>query len=577
MATRSFRWRINGGSWNYETEALPFNLSSVTAEDQVDVEPIGEQITLEAYWQSLVARDLNDAYALMDLDFAGSLFFYNGTIYDDEAAILAAVGGSVASSIYTFPPQDVPGAENLLSNGTFDSDTDGWTPNAGLTIASVSGELELVSTTGAFRKVSTPLTDKNGIAVKAAVTGRRSSGSGGFLAAGSNANSAMTGGLVLGSPTIATGSDEETSVIMGLRSSSWLGLRTSNTSADGTFYCDDFTATEVVPTPGWVASGGISFYLEFDAPGSTPSGDEVIFAGYDDGTGSGTNKTFLFVNSSMELVLRVLYYNNTSVDMTIATLTTGQACKLAVTIAPGDNGFTYASLDGEVASSDSTSEFPGIGYLKIGEDSDGSGDYSGSIDRFAVLNGVQDGKWCAAITAPAASIWMEGDSYVSGAGGVVLADTLNDLVDETVVWTAVGGTAIETIYARCQDYDYYLKSRPFVLWDGGPNGYTTAEEYCDVVQQIIDLLPHEMFILIPAATPYGGDTTIYDEMIAEMESRWPDNVLDWQDYLPHTSGVIDLSQMLNYPTDPTHLNQTAMDTMAAAIDAYLVVKGWIAA
>lgn len=61
--------------------------------------------------------------ALLDLDFAATRFFYKDRHFASETALLAAIGGTKSGIKRTIGPYDIPGASELVSNGTFSGGT----------------------------------------------------------------------------------------------------------------------------------------------------------------------------------------------------------------------------------------------------------------------------------------------------------------------------------------------------------------------------------------------------------------------------------------------------------------------
>jgi len=161
-------------------------------------------------------------------------------------------------------------------------------------------------------------------------------------------------------------------------------------------------------------------------------------------------------------------------------------------------------------------------------------------------------------------VWTEGDSYVSGSGGASFDAGLRGQ-GITLASTAVGGASMTDIRDRLiANKSTIRKCNLLVVWDGSHNGYVDAESYVDLLQEGLDAVGID-FIVIPAAIPYGATDSGQIAIRDEFEARWPGKVCDWRDYIPNTGGVIDQNRMLNYPTDSTHLNQTAYDEAAAGV------------
>lgn len=162
-------------------------------------------------------------------------------------------------------------------------------------------------------------------------------------------------------------------------------------------------------------------------------------------------------------------------------------------------------------------------------------------------------------------LWVEGDSYVSGAAG--LAQSLRD-AGHIVVSTALGGSTMTNIRDRLISNASLIRQvDKLIVWDGAQAEFTTADAYADLLETGLNAVGATPFVLIPEATPYGtADDTEQLAILAEFESRWPGRVFDWRDSIAHTNGVINQNRMLDYPTDPTHLNDTAHDEAVTGLE-----------
>jgi hypothetical protein len=177
--------------------------------------------------------------------------------------------------------------------------------------------------------------------------------------------------------------------------------------------------------------------------------------------------------------------------------------------------------------------------------------------------------------SPVRCLWGEGDSFMAGAYAAPLMTTVAGVTGRSVSSTGAGSSTIQGIRDRIIA-NPALRNRVLIVWDGSENGYTTAAAYCDDLNTGLISLGHSRFILIPASVPYGGSTVNPLAIRSEMLTRWPNNVLDWRDWIPNTAGVVNQDQMGdpgNSPTDP-HLSQGAMDLIAAGIADFIAGKGW---
>jgi hypothetical protein len=174
------------------------------------------------------------------------------------------------------------------------------------------------------------------------------------------------------------------------------------------------------------------------------------------------------------------------------------------------------------------------------------------------------------------ALWTEGDSYMDGAGGADLKTIVGLVTGRDVSDTSVGGATMADIRDRIVANTSSKAQSILIVWDGSTNGYVDAASYTDELETGIDALGHSRFVVIPSAVPFGLSYTgsRSEALHAEFISRWPDNTLSWRDWIANTDGTINEDRMLDYPTDPTHLNQTAMNEMAAGIKAFIDAKAW---
>lgn len=177
-----------------------------------------------------------------------------------------------------------------------------------------------------------------------------------------------------------------------------------------------------------------------------------------------------------------------------------------------------------------------------------------------------------------APIRAEGDSYMSGAYSTSLARLIARATGRLVLNTAKGASSMEEIRDRIVVTSGAGGARPggvTVIWDGSNNGMASVSRYADALQQAVDALGHDRFVIIPAMSG-----SALDAVAAEFRRRWPGHVLDWRDVLGAYHGTIP-AKYLAHPdargagkADRTHLNDTAMVPMADAIAKFIAAKGW---
>jgi hypothetical protein len=506
--------------------------------------------------------------AIFHAGYAAGQYWHNGRVYADETAFNVAVSGSVSGATRRIGPVDVDGAPELISNGDFTVDASGWTstPSAGVDLAAVGGQLEHtlngITNGGALQNVS-------------AILGRAYT-TRGKLRRGTNTNNLFfltnkSSGFA-GGPSVAALTQMQG--FWGAEGGMAVVTRAGATTPTGTYYADDISVKEVRPFPGYVPEFFGATIVGI-TPASTPVSEQVLFDAQSDGY-------YLYNGAWIEAAttrncIRVVQDTSGRIKVTVrfggsdaAVLDLGAvpgATQFRVDLACKTNRFV-AWLNGGVAVADVVGTMPGIAYFRIGR-SPGGEAWGGSVVSVSVYGHQR---------SPGNAIRFEGDSYAGGAGGVSLPTTLQTLMSRPVINTGVGASEMSGIRDRvllAADAD--LLPCTTVIWDGSQNGYTTASAYTDLLATAIAKLGHNRFIVIPAAVPYnlGPYAGSQAEAIAnEYQSRWPNNFLHWRDWIANTNGVINQDRMLNYPSDAWHLNQTAMNEMAAGISAFITAKGW---
>jgi hypothetical protein len=183
-------------------------------------------------------------------------------------------------------------------------------------------------------------------------------------------------------------------------------------------------------------------------------------------------------------------------------------------------------------------------------------------------------------------IWTDGDSYMSGASGVVLRTLLSTATGRQVTNTAAGGATISDCLTRIQGLTHLAYQCRFVYWNGSETIGTLAD-YLAVVDDILDVTGLNVVFLPPVAPGPSSSSAItadvqngidlYDALVERGVGTFdPIDVLgplndasaeDLQDWAAH---VVPRSLRL----DSVHLNSTAMTAIANEIAATLTARGW---
>jgi hypothetical protein len=207
---------------------------------------------------------------------------------------------------------------------------------------------------------------------------------------------------------------------------------------------------------------------------------------------------------------------------------------------------------------------------------------------------LPDPSWLAAITSRNVTnrIWGEGDSYMAGANGVALNNTLRSDTGRIVISTAVGGSTLDMALTRMQAYASYLSGCTIVIWDGSPNGYTSVAYYLGLIDQIVALVGKAKLIIIRPAGPGPSADGTVQQTTLDMEAvgagltargiRTFDpipvaNALvtspTAQDTKDISARVICQSLLFDQSVGQVHLAQATMNAEAATLEALLTSSG----
>jgi hypothetical protein len=514
--------------------------------------------------------------ALFDADFATGRFAVRGRDCADAADWLAGIGGTDTGSGIIIGPVIAEGAVELVTNGSFDATSAGWIASNGGTLSVVDGELRLSggggNTTALYQGVHVEV----GRAYRFAVRQRRVGG-----AQNPNATwspNAGLGGVSVSSIATSAATSLEAVTLHGSANfaTMYVGSRqygNPDAPTNVTGY-DDASVQEVVPLAGWRADG-LALQIEAVTAASTGS-DQVLVQADDDAVLLGTpiegNRVRVVWGADGRLRVIVTTTTTTAkvtrADVDLGVLAADTA--VTVSVSMGGDRLVVQRDDEELELVTGLAARPGIAALRIGRGHAGAV-FGGSIGRVTAWAGER---------LPRSMVRADGDSFMSGAGGVVLATTLADSLGRPLISTAAGGSDMAAIAARIgAPTASALSDLVTIVWDGSPNGLTSVVDYLDTLAAGLAAIGHHRFVVIPPIVPHGvsavGGTALTSIAIRDgMMERWAGNVIDWRDWIGHDDGVIRADRMLNHPADAWHLNQLAMDEMAAGTAAFLADKYW---
>lgn len=497
--------------------------------------------------------------AILDADFAAGRFHCNGRSFADEAAFLAAVGGSRDGVRRVIGPYVLPGAPELLANTGFD-DLAGWSAvlNGASAAASVAGAARLTSdgTTGVGQG-GAGLTADGAVAADTPYALELETLAG-------------TSGMRFGSTLYGN----EGGSFGQLSPNTLWRLPVSGRGATGRLYLYrgaagvsniDRVSLKAATIFDGFAQGGFTAELTAKAP-PTHATAKTLATFHSGGL---VDRVAAYRNAAGALIVQVRYANADVANLTLGTLADG--AEFRVRFGARSNEF-YAQLDDGPIVSDLGGAMPPLGRLSLGQEADGTQVWDGDIYRCTVSNGGGFGQFVAGLER---LLHFDGDSFAGGAYGVVLPSTLAAATGRPVHNTGAGGSTMAQIAARLVAAPAELRARTTVVWDGDDNGATTAAAYCDQLAAALQALGHQRFVVIPPCVHYGqADVALETAIRDELQSRWPGNLLDWRDVLTLSGSTPAAAMYYDSGTDTTHLGQAAMDLMAAALAGFLAARGW---
>lgn len=498
--------------------------------------------------------------ALLDADYSGGRYWYNNSLYGDEASLNTAVGGSQSGVTRTIGP--FLSGSDLIQNGLFETNTDGWTSLGGI-LAVSSGALQHTNDTGATAVLiaTSPVLVTPGAVYRVGVQAgngftRRVS----FFSA-ADAQLAAIANDVAGNATYSQAAAAPSS-------STKLALR-GNTVGNTQFALwDNVSLKESVPLSGWVHNGD-TIVVSGTTPASIAT-DEVVWQCDGDNERNRLRLVRLASNKNLNLVLAT--DGTTRFTLVIGLVNDSAAFSVSVSFT---NGAWAASLNGGAPVSIATAQYPPGDVLRIGRSFTGE-TWGGTISRLTVLPSTSTNDRLASYSNSGLALAGLGDSFIAGSGGVVLPTLLATATSRQVVNLGLGGDTAQNELARYEAAPGYY-GHTLIVWDGRHNGWVDLTTYMAAINSMVAHQTTARFIVLP---PVGcsGDTTAYlDETIAirdAMLAAYGDKMIDWRDHLTTTTSsgrvIVDTTEQL----DGVHLTSTAMAKIITVISNKLTAKGW---
>lgn len=448
-------------------------------------------------------RDSTGAFVTIDINPDLVLYWWNGAVYPSEEALMSAIGGVANGDAWDIGPYRDPALPNLIAPGTFDSTVEGWTTTVG-TVEVIGGELAYRPTVGAnLGACHIVYTDPTGVTdgkcYELTATIRRGTTTNSLLIGLSSQGNNAAGNISL---TVSSTSPTEVSIIGGastIEANNRAFFRNTGSSATedpvltgqgGSCLIDNVSLRQVVPFPGWQTDGW-GAVIQFISPPSFGS-TKVLVQGDDN---SIRGRTRLMYNTDGTLRLIVTANALEQVNLNLGAYPVDTPGEVAFSV--GQTEF-YVSLNGgEPVTQQAGGTMNGAAVLRFGRSSSGE-TWDGAISRKAIFMSQQPSQWLQHVTSMQLlnRIATNGDSYMDGAGGVVLNDMLRANSGRVVVNIAQGGNTMSAIKARLLEFPY-LREYTWVIWDGSANSYGTVSSYVSLMTDMRDFIAHERIIFIP--------------------------------------------------------------------------------
>jgi hypothetical protein len=473
------------------------------------------QITINDPKQPL--QNASGTPASFDMDIEGGLFYTNGVPYADQTSLVGAVNGTINGGSISMGGFQNPAATNLLTNGTFDTVTTGWNMLGSGALAIVSGEMQF-TLNASLDAFSQTVTGYPGRAFAFTGTGRRGTNvsNSPFLAA-TTQNSALGGNITGGSPIGAL--NATTTLYLSSLGGGGMYVGVKGSTGVGTTLWDNFSLIESMPYQGWASfatgSGSsttaFSVLIDAVAPSSLPTSGQIkVIWQADSSTVRDRIRIAWASDGSVQFV--VTANNGTVLSYSLGTVTPNARFRVALAASVGVNadattGYA-ASLNGLNSQSlfNSSTSMVGVSHMRIGQDIGGTSVWDGTFKRVSVVPGRQQNDWLeyqAALPAATPRLFA-GDSYIGGAGGAILPDLYETATGQVSINIGVGGSTFQQQQANITSRPY-LRSLPFVIWDGSNNGMVDIASQVAVAQAIWDWKSDGRILFLPSiAVPNPG-------------------------------------------------------------------------
>ncbi|MBO4228006.1 hypothetical protein [Bradyrhizobium neotropicale] len=520
--------------------------------------------------------------AIIQADYVNNRYYLGGQQFADEATFNTAASGALSGITRTFlyvPPT----SGEMISNGTFDTDTTGWTAENS-SLAAVSGELVL---TGSGAANPTARQDVTTVDRKAYVL--RAQGRRGTM---TPTNTSCAIGVYSGPETTLRGTAGTTlqtpqslQYVFASDGATTHAIiaRAVGANPTGTAIYDGISLKECVPFPGFV-QGNRSGHVSGRTPSALPGSTICI----------GT----LGVDQANNVWPR-LEYTSTGHIQALFRLYAGTGSTLDLGVYPPNTDFVVrwattprgpvAWVQGYNSRYFTSALSPlGAGSLRIGRSFSGE-TWTGSIYGWAIAMDID-------ILGDV--IHVMGDSYMAGAGGVTpLQQQLLTVGGAATVGSGFGGSAVE--FQIAQDISTYanVAKQPLLWWDGQPNLDTAGGPGTTPTGILTEMRDYANSLNIPGnawamilPTEVQNQSPDVAATAAGMRSLavsilGANHVLDPLEVLPHGNDVpgtnqLDAVCMLGYPSvavGEVHLNQTYINNVAVWAAGKMRTLGYISA
>ncbi|MCK0196336.1 hypothetical protein MWN34_05350 [Ancylobacter sp. 6x-1] len=566
------------GAWSYQLSEKTNGSYAVT----VRAVPGSAAYALEIDAGAEPLRDSAGDLVLLDINPTLGIYYAGGTTYASETALMTGIGGVANGSAWDIGPYRDPSAANMLPAAS------AWATTSG-TVTESSGEFTFTPASGAATPAAyctyvSPDGVVDGKAVEFVGTLRRGTSANSLSAGLSSQGNTSAGNL---SASVST-TTETAFALCGSSGTSEANVRayirsTSSSADGGTFIFKPTSVKEVKPFNGWLTTGWAALF-EFTTPSSYATAKVIAQA--DDNSTRG--KVRLVYDTDGHLRLIVTQNNSAQVSLDLGAYAVSTAGKVAFSV--GQSAF-YATLNGgKYVLQTSSGVMPGSAVLRFGRSNAGEA-WDGTLSRKAIVASQQPTSWLQHVASQGQTnrIATNGDSYMAGAGGVILNDLLRTGTGRTVVNIGAGGSTMAEALTRLQAAPY-LRDYTWVIWDGSANSYGSVSAYLATISDIVTSIGHSRIIFIPpinvgpsdSSTPtsytndllsiYAGIQSLlganrtFDPVADVFATMGDGSANDTQDLAAH---VVPRSLLLDQTAGQVHLGATAMAAVEAKIAAML--------